>query len=215
MTDPNTFRPGALPADPSVRQRIGAMLGERDYARFRELRETLERVREQLSSESGLATTPTIRDQGLFATASADAPTPAPHFRIWPGPLAAIFGEETRAQIARRAAVNLAAFAPLSWRINARGPDALDDLGFVRICVQAALDWNPTLRRPDWIDPITDAFLPPSAAPHRRHNPNTLAELCWAWGLQKVDLKGRRAGDVILYPMPIRFSPTTTTARGS
>ncbi len=135
------------------------------------------------------------------ANAPLHDPLAAPHFRIWPGPLANIFGEETRAQIARRAAVNMAAFAPLSWRVNARGPDALDDLGFVRICVQAALDWNPTRRRADWVDPIADALLAPSAAPHRRHNPNTMADLCTAWGLQKVDLKGRRAGDVILYPI--------------
>lgn len=126
--------------------------------------------------------------------------------RIAPEGLHDLFGERTRPAIARRAAVNLTAPPPPSilWRSNARKGWFLDDLGFVRVCVQAALDWNPRACAGNWRDPIADAVLPDDGRPDRRHSPNVLADLCRAWGLLEASHRARRAGDVILYAISLR-----------
>lgn len=114
----------------------------------------------------------------------------------------------SRAEVMVEVATHLCC-SGMAYEHMGRGPDAFDDLGLARACVQAALDWQVLSdaehdgRPPAPVDPIPDVEdYAPSAW---QFNPNALAAMAGDWGLERTSARGDNLskaalpGDLIVY----------------
>jgi hypothetical protein len=88
--------------------------------------------------------------------------------------------------------------APAIYGHLGRGPAVFDELGFVKACAQAALDWDPVAAAVV-AQLLLEDFTDYDPFPARGIHGETAARLMRRWGMTQLALTAARPGDILAY----------------